>query len=615
MSSVQQNLAGLRDRMLASGFSAYIIFSTDPHMSEYVPERWTGRAVFSGFTGSAGVLVVTQTRAALWTDGRYFLQAEQQLEGSGIELMRDGLPETPDIADFIADACSLQSISSVAGQAGTAAAQIVAGTSADCISLAEMRRLRNLFSRKGLQLQASEDLLEHAWQDRPPVPSSALEEFPEDQAGESRTDRLGRLKKQMSKHSAQALLIGSLDDLAYIFLFRGSDIPYNPVSVGYALIEEQRIRLYLPAEKHASAAFLSDEGIELLEYSRIFSDLTALPEGCRVMIDPVRTNLALYQSLPEHVQLLESTLPSIAMKAEKNSTEVLNIRKAMQIDGVALLRFLRWLKQHPSVEDLDELQAARKLQELRAEYPQYKGDSFPAIAGFGPNGAIIHYSVSKDSARSFNRNGLFLIDSGAHYSCGTTDITRVVCWDRPSEAMRRDYTLVLKAHIALASARFPAGTRGIQLDAIARDCMWREGLDYRHGTGHGVGYCLPVHEGPQSISSRMIDIPLSKGMLSSNEPGLYRNGTYGIRIENLILCVDASDTTGASSGDFGSFLGFETMSLCPFERSLIMPELLSSTEIQWINEYHGKVEAELLPLLDGADADFLKDACRAIGDK
>ncbi|GAB6089062.1 M24 family metallopeptidase [Spirochaeta dissipatitropha] len=612
MSSVQQNLENLRGLMLKSGFSAYIIFSTDPHMSEYVPERWTGRAVFSGFTGSAGTLVVTRSRAALWTDGRYFLQAEKQLEGSGIELMRDGLPDTLDFADFIVAATKT---TETTGTTETTAAPIVVGTSADCISIAEARRLQKLFSRKGLQLQASKDLLEQAWVDRPSVPSSALEEFQAEQAGESRIDRLERLKKHMTKLSAQALLIGSLDDLAYLFLFRGSDIPYNPVSVGYALIEEQRIRLYLPEEKHESAAFLAAEGIELLAYSRIFSDLTALPEGCRLMIDPVRTNLALYQSLPAHVQLREAPLPSIAMKAEKNSVEVSNIRRAMQIDGAALLRFLRWLKQHPAVDDLDELQAARKLQELRAEHPQYRGDSFPAIAGFGPNGAIIHYSVNEESARPFNRNGLFLIDSGAHYDCGTTDITRVVCWDRPTDAMRRDYTLVLKAHIALASARFPAGTRGIQLDAIARDCLWREGLDYRHGTGHGVGYCLPVHEGPQSISSRMIDVPLAKGMLSSNEPGLYRSGEYGIRIENLILCIDAPHGKGTEPGEFGSFLAFETMSLCPFETGLIMPELLSSTEIQWINDYHSQVEDALLPFLDGADAEFLRDACRPIGDR
>ncbi|WP_169313524.1 aminopeptidase P family protein [Spirochaeta africana] len=737
--AIQERLDGLRAAMREAGLAAWVVFSTDPHMSEYVPQRWQARAWLSGFDGSAGTLVVTAEagaasggtvggRAALWTDGRYYLQADEQLADTGIELMREGEADTPDMAGFLADV--------LGGDAQAMRERVAVGTAADCVSLAQARGLAGRLAAAGMELVPGADLLDRVWRDRPGVPQGAVTAFPADAAGESRAERLAGFRAALGMGAGGAAagagagaagsargdagrgagtvsqagaaggtargtggaagaakgapiaagsaasgarvdgaLVASLDDLAYLLLLRGDDVAYNPVSVGYALIEQDRVRVYLPAGKHASAGFLLADGIELREYEDIAHDLGMLPDGYRLLIDPARTNTGLLRELGEGVQLRERALPSVAMKARKNPVEVARIREAMRIDGAAMVRFLRWITQHPAVETLDELGAARELQRLRAEHPQYRGDSFPAIAGFGPHGAVVHYSVTEESSLPFSRDGLFLIDSGAHYDCGTTDITRVVCWDLPGEAtgevpardgegsetasarqaaggevaaapvadapgvvgaagaagaaaggfatdadpsaqgdrmrrqMRRDYTLVLKGHIALARARFPAGTRGLQLDTLARAPLWQHGLDYRHGTGHGVGYCLPVHEGPQSISTRFIDVALEPGMLSSNEPGLYRDGEYGIRLENLILTVASGEDNQPPAAAGGGFLEFETLTLCPFERRLIEVSLLSPDEIEWLDSYHARVERELAPLLDGADREYLTAAC------
>ncbi len=568
----------------------------------------------SGFDGSAGTLVVTADpddggTAALWTDGRYYLQAGTQLSGSGIELMRDGMPDTPDIPGYLSQVLSklasrpgsAEGGSATSGAAAKVGATAKVGAAAECISLRQARSLAQRLSQHNLQLELGPDVIDTVWPERPGIPSAPVRDFPGEAAGESRRERLTRVRSIMREQGIDTLLVGSLDDLAYLFLLRGEDVAYNPVSVGYAIIEQDRCRVYLPPAKHGSAGFLAADGIELCPYDAIQADVASFPEGTTVAVDPDRTNAGLWYSLPDGVDVREQVLPSIAMKSCKNPVEITNIRQAMRTDGAAMVRFLRWVKEHPAVEELDELEAAEQLRRIRAKHPAYMGDSFPAIAGFGPNGAIVHYAVTPESSRPFSREGLFLIDSGAHYAWGTTDITRVVCWDSPSQAVRRDYTLVLKGHIALATARFPRGTRGIQLDTLARRSLWQNGLDYRHGTGHGVGYCLPVHEGPQSISTRMVDTALQPGMLTSNEPGLYRDGAYGIRLENLILTMPDSQ--------YQDFLCFETLTLCPFERDLIDVSLLNQNELNWIDRYHDRVLAELQGLVDGADRAFLTRMC------
>lgn len=594
VTTVPKRLQQLRQAMAGEGLDACLVFSTDPFMSEYVPPRWAGRAYLSGFDGSAGTLAVTADNAALWTDGRYFLQAAKQLAGSGIELMREGQPETPSLAQWLAGQLKNPETTDVLPAIGTAA---------DCVGLAQARRLQSECAAAGVGLQPGRDLLNDCWPDRPGVPGSPVVEFSADEAGESRAQRLARFRARLVASGVDMALVSSLDDLAYLLLLRGSDIQYNPVAVGCALIDQRRVRLYLPPGKHSSAAFLQQDGIELLRLEDLPDDLAGLPQGSRLLIDPARTNLALYQAVNEGVTVKEARLPSVVMKSVKNEQEAANIRTVMEIDGAAMVRFLRWLTQHPAVEELDEWSAAAKLQQLRSEHSEYRDDSFPYIAGFGPNGAVVHYAVEQQSAQVFSRDTLFLIDSGAHYRGGTTDITRVVGW-QPSEAMKRDYTLVLKAHIALSVARFPAGTRGIQLDSLARAPLWQQGLDYAHGTGHGVGYCLPVHEGPQSISTRLIDQPLLPGMVTSNEPGLYRAGQYGVRIENLLYTVVDHDAEG--------FLRFETLTLCPYERNLIDVSLLTADEVAWVNAYHAEVCRRLQSRLTGDDWNWLQQATAAL---
>ena len=574
--------------MKEAGLDAYIVFSNDPHMSEYVPERWKAREFISGFSGSAGTFLLTLEESALWTDGRYFLQAEQELAGTEIILMKIGVSQTPDMLDWLAERLA-------------AGARI--GTDASCISWRQVQQLTADSQRRGLLFQAGGDLLGSVWPGRPDFPSAPVYEFPASAAGESRAERLGRFSAALRALGANATLVSTLDDIAYLLLMRGADIDCNPLALSFLLFTANEMSLFLPENKHASAQFLCDDGIKLYPYQDVYAAVQSLPADCQLLIDPDRSNMALVQAIlagrgkKSERDLLTAVLPSVLMKACKNKLEADGLRETLRLDSTAVWRFLHWLKDHPKLDSLTELDAADHLQRLRSQIPGYIGESFPTIAGFGANAAVIHYSARLETTARLHPDGLFLVDSGAHYCRGTSDITRVLCWNAPKTSMRRDYTLVLKGHIALARCIFPAGTRGVQLDAFARQYLWQYGYDYLHGTGHGVGFCLPVHEGPQSISTKMIDEPLRVGMLVSNEPGLYRSGEYGIRIENLMMVVPAAE---------GDFLCFEMLSYCPLERDLILPDLLRPDELDWIDAYHQECIRRIGLLLDAHERPALE---------
>lgn len=589
-----ERICNIQIQMIQQGIEAHVITSADPHLSEYLAPHWKFREYLSGFTGSAGTLVITQTQSMLWTDSRYYLQAETELGDSGIALFRMGEPEVPGYMEFLAQNLKTGSVVGVDGRT---------------ISYIDCQLLADKLKTAGIRLDRSVQWMDTQWFDRPALLDNEVTEWNEEYAGAPVQQKIEQVRAQMQSQNASHYLIGALDEIAWLFNLRGQDVPFNPVFHAYALFTPHKITLFINTHQVTAsvARNLEKEGIGISLYTDFYQAISELPETARVFFDPQRINAAAVQKLNSKCKQIRALGIVSELKSVKNSVEQRGIAHAHVLDGVALVKFLIWLEKNIGIKTVTEISAAQKLQAFRAESTLYRGDSFEPISAMGAHGAIVHYTAQPQTNAPLTPDGLYLIDSGGQYLCGTTDVTRTIALGMPTPSQKLDYTLVLKGHIALANACFPEGTRGAQLDALARNALWQQGLNYGHGTGHGVGCYLNVHEGPQSIRPHDNGVNLKEGMLTSNEPALYRTGEYGIRIENLILCTEKM-TTG-----HGKFLGFETVTLCPIDTKPIDTTLLTRQELEWLNTYHGTVYEKLSPLLLPEEANWLRKATQPIG--
>lgn len=587
---ITARIAALRKQLRRHGLSAYFVPNADPHQSEYPPACWNRRAWLSGFDGSAGDVLVGRDAAWLWTDGRYFLQAQTQLEGTGITLMRQGVPGVPGVTQHLAE---------------TTRRRGRVGVDARVVSPALAEALEQALHRAGAELVLlDENLVDAIWHAQPAAPSSELKPLRRRYAGESLASKLGRLRSVMRTRGAHAHVVTMLDAVAWLLNVRAADVEYNPVAVAYAVVTQDSATLFTACSRVTDGLRRHlGRHVDVVEYEEVGAALQRLGRRKKsVWVDPATASRWVVDQLTG-ARLVRAPSPLARMKAVKNPVELEGIRAAHVRDGVAMVRFLRWLEEAVPAGGVTEMGAASRLAGLRAEGERFQGLSFRTIAGYAAHGAIIHYSVDADSDIPLKPRGLFLLDSGAQYLDGTTDITRtVLLGGRATRAQRDRYTRVLKGHIALASARFPAGITGARLDTLARQFLWQAGADYGHGTGHGVGAYLNVHEGPQSISPRAQAIPLEVGNVQSNEPGYYEPGQYGIRIENLIA-VARDDAVSDAAGET---LCFETLTLCPIDTSLVEKRLLTDDEIAWLNAYHRRVRRTLSPLLETADRRWLQ---------
>ena len=590
--TIKQRIEALRAAMKRRGVQAFIIPSTDPHISEYVAPHWQTREWISGFTGSAGTVVITMDKAGLWTDSRYFLQAAAQLEGSGIDLYKEMLPETPDIPEFLATTL----------QAGDAV-----GIEGEVFSLEEARTLQRSLEASGIRLLAADGLTDEVWTDRPPMPQAPAFAYPPEYAGRCSRDKLAQVRQELQEAGVKALLVTALDEIAWTLNLRGSDVHCNPVVVSYLVIEETGAHLFISPDKldEATTRHLQEAGVTLHGYGEIGRYLQeSVPES--LWLDPQKTNYAVCTRVRPTCRIREAASPIALMKAVRNEREIEGIHAAMQRDGVALVRFLMWLEQAVPQGGETEMSVDRKLHELRAAQPLYMGESFDTIAGYGAHGAIVHYEATPETDIPLRPEGFLLLDSGAQYLDGTTDITRTIALGPLTEQEKLDYTLILKGHIALATAVFPEGTRGAQLDVLARMPLWQHHANYLHGTGHGVGHFLNVHEGPQSIRMNENPVALLPGMVTSNEPGIYRASSHGVRTENLLLTVPAGE------GMFGRYLRFETLTLCPICTRGILKDMLTREETGWLNNYHRQVYERLAPSLNNDERCWLAQATQPV---
>ncbi len=589
-------LQAIRSLMAEKGIDAYLIPNTDPHQSEYLPEYWRIMPWLTGFTGSAGTILITSDFAGVWTDSRYFIQAERQLEGSGFSLMKLRIPHTPGYIDWITD--NLKPGDKV-------------GTDFHLISVTQASQLKAALKPKELLLKDVADLSVGIWQDRPMPPRQKVIDHTIEYAGKSRAEKLKKLGKKLKKRGCTHHLLTALDDIAWLFNLRGQDIAYNPVFVAYALVSIDQAFLFIDPAKlePALAQELEQDNIQLLSYESIRLELNKLSSKDHLYYDPASSSLSLIKHLAPDLASSQGKSLVSELKAVKNQVEIDGLRSVMRQDGVAMVQFMVWLEEKLDQGVVTEVSAAQALEGFRQKQAGFEGPSFGTIAGYGPNGAIVHYSAEEASCATLQKQGIFLLDSGGQYQGGTTDITRTICLgEEATSEQRTDFTRVLKGHIALARAIFPKGTAGYQLDILARLPLWENFQNFGHGTGHGVGHYLNVHEGPQRISpSPSADYPFKPGMITSNEPGIYHEGQYGIRIENLVLCVEV-----AESEKFGSFLGFETLSLCPIDQKLIDPTLLSPEEKDWLNKYHERVFEELAPGLDEIHQTWLARATQPV---
>lgn len=596
-SPISERLARLREAMARAELAAYVVPSSDPHLSEYLPERWQGRQWLSGFTGSAGTLVVTADFAGVWTDGRYWVQAEAQLAGTGVQLMKmaGGQQSQPHV-DWLAQ---------------TLPAGATVGADGAVLGLAAARSLAEALTARGIKLSTELDLLESVWPARPALPAGAVFEHAAPYASVARADKLALVRRAMREKGAQWHFISTLDDLAWLTNLRGADVSFNPVFVAHALVGLEGVTLFVGAGKVSRELVdaLAGDGIRVAPYEDASAALAALPAGATLLLDPRRITFGLRQAVPSTVRVVEAVNPSTFAKSRKTPDEAEHVRATMEHDGAALAEFFAWFEGALGRETITELTIDERLTLERARRPGFVSPSFATIAGFNANGAMPHYRATAASHASIAGDGLLLIDSGGQYLGGTTDITRVVPVGTVSEAHKRDFTIVLKGTIALSRARFPRGIRAPMLDAIARAPIWEAGVDYGHGTGHGVGYFLNVHEGPQVISHYAQVEPhtaMEEGMITSVEPGLYRPGRWGVRIENLVLSRADGDT------EFGSFLAFETLTLCPIDTRCVALPLLREDELAWLNAYHETVRARVSPHVSGAAKAWLDARTRAI---
>ncbi len=592
MESIKNRLILLRKAMLKAGVSACIIPGTDPHASEYIAEHWKERVWISGFNGSAGTAVVTVNKAGLWTDSRYFLQGAEQLVETDIELMKQGLPETLEIIPWLSDEL----------KAGDKV-----GVNPQVFSVNVYAAMKTELKMVGIEL-VSIDLLAEVWTERPSLPLKPFFVFDTKYSGKSTTEKLTAVRTELKKARANVFVMSALDDIAWLFNIRGNDVDYNPVVIAYALVEEDKATLFIAAEKLTTEtrSYLENQGVSVASYTGIYEALKVISTSKAVLIDGAKLNQSLFEAIPAACAKRNTMSPVFKLKSIKNEVEMAGVRRAMIKDGVALTKFFKWLEENVASGNLTETSVNKKLYECRNEQENFIGESFGTIAGYGPHGAIVHYSATEESASTLKPEGIFLLDSGGQYLDGTTDITRTVALGKVTEQQKKDFTLVLKGHIALGTAVFPVGTRGSQLDILARKAMWDLGLNYGHGTGHGVGHFLNVHEGPQSIRTEENPIILQAGMFMSNEPGLYRTGEYGIRTENLVHIVPAMQS------EFGQFLQFETVTLFPIDKALIATEMLTETETAWLNDYHQKVFEKVSPVLNADEKKWLENKCSAI---
>lgn len=592
--TIAARLAALREEMRREHLSAFIFPSSDPHNSEYVPSRWEGRKWISGFDGSAGTAVVTLHSAALWTDSRYFLAAEEQLAGTEFQLMRERVEGTPSIAEWIATEIE-----------GAESSEI--GVDGMCMTYAECSDLKtDLKHNGGITVRTNLDILDRIWTDRPSVPLNPVSIQPIEYAGESCHDKLGRIRSSLLRRGAGGMLMTQLDDIAWTLNLRGTDVHCTPVFVAWLIVAEEVAVLYIKDEKLSPEVieYLNAEGVTVDDYDNIIDALNSY-DGYTLLIDPATTNYTLSQ-LRGNFNLVSAPSPVPEMKAIKNEVECNGFRNAMQRDGVAMVKFLKWLEEAVPKGCETELSVSAKLRQLRAEQPLFKDESFDTIAGYEEHGAIVHYEPTPDTDVPLRPEGFLLLDSGAQYLAGTTDITRTIQLGKVTDLHRRVYTLVLKGHLSLQNLCFPRGAAGTQLDAVARVAMWREGMNFMHGTGHGVGSYLSVHEGPHQIRQEYRPAPMLEGMTVTDEPGLYLAGKFGVRIENTLLTVPYMTT------EFGKFLRFEPLTLCPIDTRPIVVDMLSTEELGVLNAYHKMVYERLSPMLDEEHKAWLADKTRSL---
>lgn len=592
--TIAARLAALREEMRREHLSAFIFPSSDPHNSEYVPSRWEGRKWISGFDGSAGTAVVTLHSAALWTDSRYFLAAEEQLAGTEFQLMRERVDGTPSIAEWIATEIE-----------GAESSEI--GVDGMCMTYAECSDLKtDLKHNGGITVRTNLDILDRIWTDRPSVPLNPVSIQPIEYAGESCHDKLGRIRSSLLRRGACGMLMTQLDDIAWTLNLRGTDVHCTPVFVAWLIVAEEVAVLYIKDEKLSPEVieYLNAEGVAVDDYDNIIDALNSY-DGYTLLIDPATTNYTLSQ-LRGNFNLVSAPSPVPEMKAIKNEVECNGFRNAMQRDGVAMVKFLKWLEEAVPKGCETELSVSAKLRQLRAEQPLFKDESFDTIAGYEEHGAIVHYEPTPDTDVPLRPEGFLLLDSGAQYLDGTTDITRTIQLGKVTDLHRRVYTLVLKGHLSLQNICFPRGAAGTQLDAVARVAMWREGMNFMHGTGHGVGSYLSVHEGPHQIRQEYRPAPMLEGMTVTDEPGLYLAGKFGVRIENTLLTVPYMTT------EFGKFLRFEPLTLCPIDTRPIVVDMLSTEELGLLNAYHKMVYERLSPMLDEEHKAWLADKTRSL---
>lgn len=593
MNEINQRLESLREVMRREHLSAFIFPSTDAHQSEYVADHWQGRAWISGFNGSAGTAVVTMKSAALWTDSRYFLAAEEQLKGTEFQLMKLKIEGTPTISEWLAQ--ELQGENAEVGLDG------MVNSYHETVGL-----IADLRKSGGITVRTNFDPLELIWTDRPAIPANPVEIRPMEYAGESVTSKISRIRTALRQRHADGMLVSALDDIAWTLNLRGTDVHCVPVFVSYLLISSQQVSLYVDPVKinDEVKAYLAENGISLYPYNKVAEGLKQYSEY-NILLDGDETSYFLWKTV-KCQEIIAGNSPVPAMKAQKNDREIAGFRQAMLRDGVAMVKFLRWLKPAVEAGGQTEISIDRKLTALRAEQPLFRDISFDTIAGYQAHGAIVHYEATPETDVALKPEGLILIDSGAQYQDGTTDITRTIALGSVTEEMKHVYTLVLKGHIQLELAKFPDGASGTQLDALARECMWRKGYNYLHGTGHGVGSYLSVHEGPHQIRMEWKPTPLRAGMTVTDEPGLYLSGKFGVRIENTLLIKDYQTT------EFGKFLQMESLTLCPIDLSPVDFSMLQTEEIEWLNDYHRDVFEKLSPYLEGDDLEWLREATRPV---
>lgn len=591
-STINNRIAALRAHIAQEQIQAFIIPSTDPHLSEYVAPHWQSREWISGFTGSAGTVVVTAKDAGLWTDSRYFLQAARQLEGTCITLYKEMLPETPNIPEFLS--AHLQEGDCV-------------GIDGKMFSAEEVEHLQKELKKSGIRIKSIADPMQLLWTDRPAMPLAPAFVYDTKYAGMSFTEKLPAVRQAMEATGADSLLLSALDEIAWLLNIRGNDVHCNPVVVSYLLIEKDKVNYFVQPQKVTPelAEYFSANGISVHPYEEIGDYLNSF-NAHSILMNPAKTNYAIYSAIRPGCLIINGASPVALLKAIRNKQEIAGIHAAMQRDGVALVKFLKWLDEAVPAGKETEISVDKKLHTFRAAQPLYMGESFDTIAGYKEHGAIVHYEATPETDVTLKPEGFLLLDSGAQYLDGTTDITRTIALGPLTEEEKTDYTLILKGHIALAMAVFPEGTRGAQLDVLARMPIWKKRMNYLHGTGHGVGHFLNVHEGPQSIRMNENPVALQPGMVTSNEPGVYKAGSHGIRTENLVLTVPAGE------GMFGKYLKFETLTLCPICRKGIIKELLTAEEIGWLNDYHRTVYEKLSPDLNYDEREWLKEACKAV---